>query len=606
MSGVGMLACRWRPCCNARAVSRRRRGRRGPAAGDLHILLHPAPFRNDDGRIPGSVLPAAPGVGGAGRAPDLGPGLLVEGDDHGFRSSGSADEAIPVDEGRFAEAPAAHHDAAEVLGEILLPDDRARIRLRADEVSGEADRINEVAVDLGRAVAVAAAAEGRAPEQLAVLRREGDERLALLRFPERVYLAGRDGDSGVTLSASLALPEQFRTALGPLCEQPVSVEMPSRFGPRQPGQSAAVVERTEKNEQQDRKDLGFHGLGGGDRAENGGIWRVFSSLSRSRLRVILADHASDEKARPPHRGKPAGAGEAFDHEDLVVEPRFVGSCACASRSWPVGRAVVLAPVAEPVDVVAPIHPHEPVGAGIEVKIEAGSIVPVSRRARVTFPFFFDPRNDLEEGLVSSVSATSVQAQTSNLAGSPSRSLPPSHQYFGASRMDSRVLAFRRIGEDGAGVEPFLHPEDPQEFPFTPGGRDDLVGECLGLGGGFRCCRRGARGPTGWRAGRGFAWMAGFRRIVGKTPMDGNADLRIAGPRSPHHPRGQAEKGADADHIRRRGQENPQRAVAGSAPNRFKARGMRAPARPLTTQLATIAIQTTRPRIQASDCPWKWA
>ena len=108
---------------------------------------------------------------------------------------------------------------------------------------------------------------------------------------------------------------------------------------------------------------------------------------------------------------------------------------------------------------------------------AGSIDPVSLRAKVVFPFSSTP-GTVSIAVFRSVSATRVQAQTSNLAGSPSRSFPLSHQYCGASRMDSRVFAFAGSARAGPELKRSLMRKTRKSFASPPAASIALAARAL--------------------------------------------------------------------------------------------------------------------------------
>src|SRR5439155_26748622 len=98
-------------------------------AEDGDVLANAAGFRDYDGGIA-----RAAGVLDRG-FPDELAGELVESDEGGLVAAGSADQLVAIHERRFAEAPAAHHAATEVLAVVLAPADVTLGNVEANQVA---------------------------------------------------------------------------------------------------------------------------------------------------------------------------------------------------------------------------------------------------------------------------------------------------------------------------------------------------------------------------------------------------------------------------------------------------------------------------------------
>src|SRR6185312_13143334 len=146
-----------------------------------------------------------------------------------LHAAGSDDDAVAIDEGRFAVTPAALL-AAELLLEIAMPDLLA-VLVDADEVAFLSECEDEVAVDGGSAAEVASGRTDFAgPELLAVPGVEGDEvgklaavlllvRLFVRRIAERVDAAVGDADGRVAAAEPLGAPFEGRPVGGPALQK---------------------------------------------------------------------------------------------------------------------------------------------------------------------------------------------------------------------------------------------------------------------------------------------------------------------------------------------------------------------------------------------------
>ena len=77
-------------------------------------------------------------------------GLLLR-DERGVLTAWCDDALVAVDQWRLAEAPARHHLAAEIAGEVFPPNLGTVGDIKANHVAGDADGIEAAAVDRRRA-----------------------------------------------------------------------------------------------------------------------------------------------------------------------------------------------------------------------------------------------------------------------------------------------------------------------------------------------------------------------------------------------------------------------------------------------------------------------
>ena len=104
--------------------------------------------------------------------PDDRAGLFFESDHRGLVRPRAAHDLVAVDQGRFAVAAVTGPFALELFFQILLPDDFSLGRVETDEPAAEAEGVDLVAVDGGRAVRlIGPGVDARFPEQLAGLPR---------------------------------------------------------------------------------------------------------------------------------------------------------------------------------------------------------------------------------------------------------------------------------------------------------------------------------------------------------------------------------------------------------------------------------------------------
>src|SRR5262249_13963922 len=110
--------------------------------------------------------------------------------------------------------------AAEILLEVPAPDPGAVAGIQTSEVALLANGIDTVAVDGRRAAEVAAGRTdlGR-PDDLALVTVDSDDVGQPVLVAQRVDAIPGDGDAGVAGAKAGRLPDDRRTAFGPLLEQ---------------------------------------------------------------------------------------------------------------------------------------------------------------------------------------------------------------------------------------------------------------------------------------------------------------------------------------------------------------------------------------------------
>src|SRR5439155_12413163 len=121
------------------------------AAQELHVLPLPVDVGGDDRGISGAV------AAGNLTFPDHLSGFLIEGDQGRLLAARSTNELVTVNQRGFAIAPAGHHVAAEVLGQIFPPQFLAGHRRETNEIAMRRERVNSIAIYRGGAARAAVA-----------------------------------------------------------------------------------------------------------------------------------------------------------------------------------------------------------------------------------------------------------------------------------------------------------------------------------------------------------------------------------------------------------------------------------------------------------------
>ena len=190
------------------------------AAGHLDVLLHAAAVGDHDGAIARAVFASFAKVADFG-FPFRGSGFFVERDHEGIVASGSADDTISINEGRFGEAPAGHHFSLPFLFEILGPNDLSFGAEAGDDPVGGGD-VKVVAIDGGHGAGAAVAVLGNVigdrslPEKFAVFGGERGDALAAVKVAGGVNDTIGDGHRGEAFACTFDVPKKLGRALVPI------------------------------------------------------------------------------------------------------------------------------------------------------------------------------------------------------------------------------------------------------------------------------------------------------------------------------------------------------------------------------------------------------
>src|SRR5580698_3322272 len=188
-----------------------------PAGRVLHVDLRPADVGNHDAGV------GRPAVAGPARLPNEGAGFLVERDHRLPRSTGGADQAIAVDQHRFAVAPAIPFATFKILLHPFAPALLAVGRVETNQLAVGGEEVDHVAVDSRRASrALPTRLPGSpgltghlAPEPLAGLAIEADGVFVFVLFARGAVAQRENAIAGnrqarIAAARALHVPDQRR------------------------------------------------------------------------------------------------------------------------------------------------------------------------------------------------------------------------------------------------------------------------------------------------------------------------------------------------------------------------------------------------------------
>ena len=187
---------------------------------EVDILLHATEIDRDQRRVRSLRRSLNFGL------PDRSSRHFVEGHDRPLLPTGRTDQLVIVDQHRLADPPS-NVVAAELLKNVLLPDDVTLLCVGADQVAVGSESVNVVLVDgrrsaraVSRPIVIGAAGLG-GPERFPGGDIEGQQHLVVAAIAHREELAVGNRDAGVAQTQPGLLPRQLRSVGGPTFEQPL-------------------------------------------------------------------------------------------------------------------------------------------------------------------------------------------------------------------------------------------------------------------------------------------------------------------------------------------------------------------------------------------------